>query len=801
MSAPYQFAFALHGHASDVRNICAPSPEVPLLLSGSRDGSAIVWGPSSRGREWDVKLRVEAPEKRYVSCVGMVRWGGEALLLVGSVSGILSTYALPASTASAPDMGQLEEPLHTLIEHKQNLCCMDTSKGGLVATGSWDKSVIVWKDLKKAIKIQVHEQAVWAVRFVGEDRLLTAAADKKIILHAIDLASGTSHPLQEYTGHTEPVRGLSLKPDGKGFWSCGNDSLVNLYSFDRPAPLQSLSGHTSFVYSVSALPDGTGAISSGEDGTLRVWSETELLQTIAHPSASLWSCATAPSGSGYYIVSSANDSVIRFFTKNPELAAPADEQEKWEKEVSSRQLDKSQVGDVKKSDLPGMEALGREGKKDGQVLMIKNDGQVEAYQWSASQKTWQQIGQVVDAIGQGRKQLYEGQEYDYVFDVDVSEGMPPLKLPFNVTENPWIAAQKFLNRNELPLTYTEQVVDFIEKNTSGVQLGQGATDANAYVDPFTGGARYTGASTSGPSTGGGDPFTGSNAYSTTPAPIKGVLPVKTYLSFKQMNVNAAKAKIAQLNEEVKAASADLALNTDDEKNLSEVFALLSQPTVALPNVNASDASERYDASAVLALMSKWPEDKRFPLIDVARCLAAISPAIGSISSAPQQLLAAAAWDTPWQATKPRETNTLLALRGIANLFLTANGRRTMGGEAAGALLSTLRSGRQWSEVGARKLPLVTIALNYSVLACNNELTISSTGALLDLVVFILDNEKEDAETIYRAGVAFGNLLCSPSVSGSLQVGLVKKGKDLLAASSGKEKRLTDLAGEVGRLGT
>lgn len=47
--------------------------------------------------------------------------------------------------------------------------------------------------------------------------------------------------------------------------------------------------------------------------------------------------------------------------------------------------------------------------------------------------TWQQLGTVVDAVGQGRKQLYEGKEYDYVFDVDIQDGVPPLKLPFNVT--------------------------------------------------------------------------------------------------------------------------------------------------------------------------------------------------------------------------------------------------------------------------------------------------------------------------------------------------------------------------------
>ncbi len=142
------------------------------------------------------------------------------------------------------------------------------------------------------------------------------------------------------------------------------------------------------------------------------------------------------------------------------------------------------------------------------------------------------------------------------------------------SENPWIAAQRFLNKNELPETYADQVVEFIEKNTAGVKLGTGEV-SSTYVDPYTGASRYTGASSStGPSVG-ADPFTGalnflvpslltkltikagSSAYSSTPAApprSKGVLPVKVYLSFKQFNVNAAKSKIAQLNEEVKASS-------------------------------------------------------------------------------------------------------------------------------------------------------------------------------------------------------------------------------------------------------
>ena len=52
-------------------------------------------------------------------------------------------------------------------------------------------------------------------------------------------------------------------------------------------------------------------------------------------------------------------------------------------------------------------------------------------QWDSVGNQWQKIGEVVDAVGSGRKQLYEGKEYDYVFDVDIQDGVPPLKLPYN----------------------------------------------------------------------------------------------------------------------------------------------------------------------------------------------------------------------------------------------------------------------------------------------------------------------------------------------------------------------------------
>lgn len=88
-------------------------------------------------------------------------------------------------------------------------------------------------------------------------------------------------------------------------------------------------------------------------------------------------------------------------------------------------------------------------------MMVKNSitGNVDAYQWSSANNEWINVGQVVDAVGSGRKQLYEGKEYDYVFDVDVSEGMPALKLPYNVTRE-----QFFLS---LPLAGKETLIPFL----------------------------------------------------------------------------------------------------------------------------------------------------------------------------------------------------------------------------------------------------------------------------------------------------------------------------------------------------
>ena len=100
---------------------------------------------------------------------------------------------------------------------------------------------------------------------------------------------------------------------------------------------------------------------------------------------------------------------------------------------------------------------------------------------------------------------------------------------------------------------------------------------------------------------------------------------------------------------------------------------------------------------------------------------------------------------------------MLALRGIANLFCTANGRHTLAGHKSGEWLGVLRQ-RKWEEVGPRKLPLVTIALNYSILTLSNIFPVTATGELLALISYVLESEPSDSEVLYRGGVALGNVV-------------------------------------------
>ncbi|GAB1519973.1 WD repeat protein Lub1 [Rhizoctonia solani] len=802
----YKLSAVLSAHSSDVRDLIAPTND--LILSVSRDSLAIAWrrdGPNgftpttySAGSRFVNSVTYIPPQKNGGP-------GSQGYIVTGGQDTVINVFDL-----SHPDGAK--EPTFTLLGHRENVCALDSTPSGTIVSGSWDSTARVWKNFQQVHELRGHSHSVWAVLAVDEDQTLTGSADKTIALWQ---GSKLAH---RYTGHTDAVRGLSILPEGIdiGFASCSNDGTVKLWTLGGDV-LHQFDGHTSFVYSLAAIAETGSLISSGEDRTARIWEDGELVQTLTHPAISVWTVDAMPNGD---IVTGCSDGVVRVFSRNESRWANAETIQAFENQVASQAIPSESVGDVKKTDLPGPEALERSGNKDGQVIMVRTaSGSVEAHEWSAGQRKWVKIGDVVDAVGQNRKQLYNGKEYDYVFKVDIKDGAPPLSLPYNATDNPYSAAQKFLAENELSMEYIDQVVGFIEKNTGGFKVEQ---QSQQFVDPYTGASRYQANPTSAPSnniTTYSDPFTGGSRYAPAsthaaatpppPKPVNSILPVRTALGFKQANIPAMENKFKQLNEGLSGDpnTSSLALTPLEFKLFNRSFALMNAKAHSPPKVPVETSAElsQKDIDIIADVLARWPSLQRFPVVDLLRLLIAYSPNTFEAPQTSQKLIdalfEASEWKSePWPSPLPkhRETNVLLTLRALSNLFQVGPHKVVGTGPWVPGLFTTLAAGPYSVLTKTQKVALATIAFNYSVVELIGKVDPLAAPAHVSLVTLILNNEREDNETGYRALVALGNIVYNAKSQGSLSDVAAAAYRPLLTnvATAFPEERVLSLVQEI-----
>lgn len=376
-----------------------------------------------------------------------------------------------------------------------------------------DKSAIVWKIAgfgePTSTKLEGHEAAVWSVCALKSGKFVTGSADKSIIYW-----NSNGEKLKVLKGHKDCVRALLSLPNDS-IISASNDAVIKFWNEDGEC-IRELNGHTNYIYSMAfnyQLGENV-IVSGGEDSTLRMWNfDGELGQPISLPAQSVWSVACLKNGD---IVTGTSDGVVRIFTKDSCRYADEQTLASFNAAVDTRIRESNlQLGGVKVNELPGPEALLQKGRDDQTKMIRYPDGKIICYQWSNGK--WNSLGDVVGAAGGTQdtsgKTLFEGKEYDFVFSVDISEGAPPLKLPYNRGDDPWMTAQNFIHKNELPQVYLDQVANFIITNSGNAPVIE--TASSSYQDPFTGGGRYIPTGSSFDSGAGNvDPFTGASSYST-----------------------------------------------------------------------------------------------------------------------------------------------------------------------------------------------------------------------------------------------------------------------------------------------
>lgn len=758
-SGGYKLRCNLLGHSKDVRAVA--TSQDGLVVTASRDATARLWAPAAAGNLYESE-QVYSGHTSYVTSVCVLPGDDthpEGLVATGSRDTNILVFPLRSQQA-----------VHTLSGHSDTVSCLAWGRGVLVS-GSWDHSCRIWTNWDCSHELKGHEGPLWSVVVLPSEgssspSILTASADKTIKLWKEGKLCTT------YSGHKDCVRGLAVISASQ-FLSCSNDATVIRWSISGEQ-LATYYGHTNFIYGVSiGTPDG-GFVTGGEDRSLRVWeSSGECVQTIHVPAQSVWAVATLPNSD---IVCGTSDGVCRVFTRAEERQANAEDLKEFEESVAKSTMAVGDLGGIKKSELPGKEILFAPGKRDGQTVMVREGEKINCYSWSNASQQWTAVGEVVGGAGGSAstsgKVLHEGKEYDFVFDVELDQGTI-LKLPYNVCEEPYFAAQRFIHQHELPQDFLDRVANFIMENTKGVTLGTECTGQQ--VDPFTGASRYQPGSSSGaggvsdPFTGGGryipggtsrvttgaDPFTGASSYTTqgaTKSPVAShFFPLLIPLQFEACNPTGILTKLKEFNN----------ILDKDKQFAPDVLEKLVE---AVSKPNESDPAQL----GALEVGLQWPVDQVWPVLDVLR-LALLSERMQSVwlvGDRSETLVS----HLITLVRPPSPPNTqLMALRCFANLAAFEPGRAILTKMYDQVVTVTVEISPYKNK--NLEIAAATVLLNYSVIFGANDNFDKKCQVLSGAGTVAMCSK--DPEAQFRSLVALGTLLynCGQcrSLAGSLDL--------------------------------
>ncbi|KAH9695976.1 phospholipase a2-activating protein [Citrus sinensis] len=693
----YQLSSELRGHEDDVRGICV-CDNVGIATS-SRDRTVRFWSldPSDKRKYHSSKILLG-----HTSFVGPLAW--------------------ISPNAEFPE-------------------------GGLVS-GGMDTMVLVW-DLRSGEKVQTlqgHKLQVTGVTLDNED-IVSSSVDStlkrwrkgKLVefweAHNAPIQTVIRIPSGEIVSDT--VRGLSVMP-GVGIISASHDCTIRLWALTGQV-LMEMVGHTAIVYSIDSHASGL-IVSGSEDRFAKIWKDGVCVQSLEHPGC-VWDAKFLENGD---IVTACSDGVTRIWTVHSDKVADSLELEAYASELSQYKLSRKKVGGLKLYDLPGLEALQIPGTSAGQTKVVREGDNGVAYSWDMKEQRWDKLGEVVDGPDDGmNRPILDGIQYDYVFDVDIGDGEPTRKLPYNRSVNinvpsvnfaevynPYDAADKWLLKENLPFSYRQQIVEFILQNTGQKDF----TLNTSFRDPYT-----------------------------------GAIPAKP--TFKHIPKEKKNLSMSEL----------------ETSRVAAVVKILKDTS----HYHCSSFAD-VDISLLLKLLKTWPPAMIFPVIDILR-MTILHPDGASLLlkhvENQNDVLMEMIEKVSSNPTLP--ANLLTGIRAVTNLFKNSSWYSWLQkhrSEILDAFSSCYSSPNKNVQ-----LSYSTLILNYAVLLIEKK-DEEGQSHVLSAALEIAEEESMEVDSKYRALVAIGTLMLE---------GLVKKialdfdvGNIARVAKASKETKIAEVGADI-----
>jgi len=377
------------------------------------------------------------------------------------------------------------------------------------------------------------------------------------------------------------------------------------------------------------------------------------------------------------------------------------------------------------------------GTKEGEVKVFNKDGKAIAAQWSMDSRCWIEMGEVTGSSGES----IDGVSYDVVLPVEIetTNGLQTLRLGYNHGQNPFVAAQHFIDTYGLQQSYLSQIADWVTQ-----QVGSRSAPTFDMSAPGNGNGSSSEGSSRSDSGSVPAPLVGQPTSLPPTPPKHRFLPLGHLLNFTDVP-NGLQSKLLSKLIELNAEVGPEALSSSE---LVDVERLVG--TLADTSHYHSTSISSSEVASVQKCCSWSNADKLFPCFDLARLVAGHPSGLNALAAGPMGNIIANAVRALNLGPSCAAPTALTASRFLCNVIGSVTAP-----QAVGILGATMMHSSSSNKLV--RAAVAAFMANFTLIATKSgdaQLT-SSLGSVLSVAQQLLDSEAESLDVVIRSCLALG----------------------------------------------